>query len=65
MVINGVAGIVVVVVIVGGGHSLRSNYETWTAIAGSTIWCKFFSTSRSAATRTCAAARKGLSGSVQ
>jgi hypothetical protein len=27
-------------------------YENWTAIAGTTIWCKFFATSRSAATPT-------------
>ena len=41
MVINGVAGVVVSVVIVWvlvGGIP----YENWTAIAGSTIWCKFF-----------------------
>ena len=39
--INMIAGAVVVVVIVFVllGH-LR--YDTWTAIAGSTIWCKFF-----------------------
>jgi hypothetical protein len=41
MVVNGVAGIVVLITILwvalGGVH-----YETWTAIAGSTIWCKFF-----------------------
>jgi hypothetical protein len=40
MAINGVAGLVVSFVIVGvvvGGIP----YDTWTAIAGSTIWCKF------------------------
>lgn len=39
--INLVAGVVLVVVILSvlAGHL---NYETWTAIAGSTIWCKFF-----------------------
>jgi small-conductance mechanosensitive channel len=40
MVVNGVAGTVVLVVI---GLVLFSgiSYETWTAIAGSTIWSKF------------------------
>jgi small-conductance mechanosensitive channel len=40
MVINGAAGTVVVVVIVSV-VLFALNYETWTAIAGSTIWCKF------------------------
>jgi len=41
MAINGIAGAIAVFVIVGvavGGM----DYDTWTAIAGSTIWCKFF-----------------------
>jgi hypothetical protein len=41
LVINGVAGVIVLLVIVGvivGGMP----YEKWTAIAGSTIWCKLF-----------------------
>jgi hypothetical protein len=39
--INGVAGTVAVCVI--GGVALAAlPYETWTAIAGSTVWCKFF-----------------------
>lgn len=40
-VINLIAGAVVVMVIVSValGHL---DYQTWTAIAGSTIWCKFF-----------------------
>lgn len=40
MLINGVAGVVVALVIVWvavGGMP----YENWTAVAGSTIWCKF------------------------
>ena len=41
MAINGVAGIVVVYVIVQVIIT-GMPYETWTAIAGSTIWCKFF-----------------------
>jgi small-conductance mechanosensitive channel len=41
MVINGVAGVVVVVVIVSVVAS-GLPYAAWTAIAGSTIWCKFF-----------------------
>lgn len=41
MLVNLVAGVVVVIVIVAValGHL---DYGTWTAIAGSTIWCKFF-----------------------
>ena len=39
--INMIAGAVVVVVIVFVLLG-RLDYETWTAIAGSTIWCKFF-----------------------
>ena len=41
MAINLIAGTIAAVVIVAVllGHL---NYETWTAIAGSTIWCKFF-----------------------
>jgi small-conductance mechanosensitive channel len=41
MAVNLVAGVIVVVVIVA---VLLGNldYSTWSAIAGSTIWCKFF-----------------------
>jgi hypothetical protein len=41
MTINLVAGIVVVFVILGVATGSLS-YEVWSAIAGSTIWCKFF-----------------------
>jgi small-conductance mechanosensitive channel len=41
MAINGVAGIVVLMVIVWVVLGAVP-YETWTAIAGTTIWCKFF-----------------------
>ena len=41
MAINGLAGIVVLFVIVWV-IAFGTPYETWTAIAGSTIWCKFF-----------------------
>ena len=41
MAINGLAGIVAVFVIVGVLMGALP-YETWTAIAGSTIWIKFF-----------------------
>jgi small-conductance mechanosensitive channel len=41
MVINGVAGTVVVVVIVSV-VLFGLPYDTWTAIAGTTIWSKFF-----------------------
>jgi small-conductance mechanosensitive channel len=41
MAINGVAGIVVVFVIFGV-LVVGLPFDTWTAIAGSTIWCKFF-----------------------
>ncbi|WP_298835312.1 hypothetical protein [uncultured Piscinibacter sp.] len=41
MAINGLAGIVAVFVIVSV-IAFGTPYETWTAIAGSTIWCKFF-----------------------
>jgi hypothetical protein len=41
MTINAVAGIVVVCVIIGIVTG-TFEYETWSAIAGSTIWCKFF-----------------------
>ena len=40
MIINGLAGTLVSVVIVLVVFS-GIPYETWTAIAGSTIWCKF------------------------
>lgn len=41
MAINGVAGLIVLMTIVWVLYS-GIPYETWTAIAGSTIWCKFF-----------------------
>lgn len=41
MLINAVAGVVVVCVIVSVVVA-ATPYQTWTAIAGSTIWCKFF-----------------------
>lgn len=41
MAINGLAGVVVVCVI-GMVLMGAADYGTWTAIAGSTIWCKFF-----------------------
>lgn len=41
MVINLVAGTIVVCVIVAVVLGVV-DYETWSAIAGSTIWCKFF-----------------------
>lgn len=41
MLINFVAGGIAVVVIVSVIFG-QIPYETWTAIAGSTIWCKFF-----------------------
>lgn len=40
-IINGLAGVVVVLVIVGVVTGALA-YETWSAIAGTTIWCKFF-----------------------
>lgn len=41
MAINGVAGVAIVVAI--AGVLLQGMpYQVWTAIAGSTIWCKFF-----------------------
>lgn len=39
--INAIAGVVVVFVIVGVVFGAMP-YETWTALAGSTIWCKLF-----------------------
>ncbi len=41
MLVNLVAGVVIVVVIVSVALA-QLDYSTWTAIAGSTIWCKFF-----------------------
>lgn len=41
MAINGVAGTAAVFVIVGVGLG-QLPYDNWTAIAGTTIWCKFF-----------------------
>lgn len=40
-IINAVAGVVAVFVIVGVLFGALP-YATWTAIAGTTIWCKFF-----------------------
>ena len=40
-VINAMAGAIAVFVIVGVALGMLE-YEQWTAIAGSTIWCKFF-----------------------
>lgn len=40
MAINGLAGTAVVFVIVGV-IAVGLAYETWSAIAGTTIWCKF------------------------
>ncbi|HEY0859175.1 MAG TPA: hypothetical protein VGE16_19055 [Albitalea sp.] len=40
MAINGIAGAVAVFVIVAVLTGTM-DYDTWTAIAGSTIWCKF------------------------
>lgn len=39
--INLVSGVIIVVVIVGVALG-AFEYETWTAMAGGTIWCKFF-----------------------
>jgi ABC-type Fe3+ transport system permease subunit len=41
MLINALAGVVVLFVILGVVGGLLP-YDTWTAIAGTTIWCKFF-----------------------
>ena len=41
MIINLIAGTVAAVVIVSVALG-QLDYNTWTAIAGSTIWCKFF-----------------------
>lgn len=41
MAINGIAGAIAVFVIVAVAAGAM-DYRTWTAIAGSTIWCKFF-----------------------
>ena len=41
MIINLIAGTIAVVVIVAVALG-QVDYDTWTAIAGSTIWCKFF-----------------------
>jgi small-conductance mechanosensitive channel len=41
MIINLISGTVVTVVIVSVALG-QLDYNTWTAIAGSTIWCKFF-----------------------
>ena len=41
MIINMIAGTVATVVIISVALG-QLDYNTWTAIAGSTIWCKFF-----------------------
>lgn len=41
MVINALAGAIAVFVVVAV-PTMGLPYDTWTAIAGSTIWCKFF-----------------------
>ena len=41
MTLNLIAGTIVVVVIVAVSLG-KLDYATWSAIAGSTIWCKFF-----------------------
>lgn len=41
MLVNLIAGVVAVAVIVAVALG-QLDYHTWTAIAGSTIWCKFF-----------------------
>jgi ABC-type phosphate transport system permease subunit len=41
MMVNLTAGVVAVVVVVAV-PLVQLDYNTWTAIAGSTIWCKFF-----------------------
>lgn len=41
MLINAVAGLAVVYAIIGVATGVLP-YDTWTAIAGTTIWCKFF-----------------------
>ena len=40
-IINALAGVVAVFVIIGVASGSLA-YDTWTAIAGTTIWCKFF-----------------------
>jgi len=41
MLINAIAGLAVLYVIISVAAGLLP-YDTWTAIAGTTIWCKFF-----------------------
>jgi len=41
MLVNLISGVVAVTVIVAVALG-RLDYNTWTAVAGSTIWCKFF-----------------------
>jgi len=41
MALDGIAGTIIVAVIVAIA-AIQIPYEAWTAIAGSTIWCKFF-----------------------
>jgi small-conductance mechanosensitive channel len=41
MLINGIAGAVATFVIVAVA-AIGLPYDTWTAMAGSTVWCKFF-----------------------
>lgn len=56
MVINILAGTVAVFAI-GGVILGELNYDTWTAIAGSTIWCKFFASFALSRTAHASAAR--------
>ena len=55
--INLLAGCVTVFVIVGVAVGAL-HYDTWTAIAGSTIWCKFFASFALSRQAHAAAARK-------
>lgn len=41
LLINLVAGVIIVVVLVGVLVLGAFDYETWTSLAGGTIWCKF------------------------
>jgi small-conductance mechanosensitive channel len=58
MIINLIAGTIAVVVIVAVALG-QLDYDTWTAIAGSTIWCKFFASFALSRHAHAAAARAG------
>jgi small-conductance mechanosensitive channel len=58
MIINLIAGTIAVVVIVAVALG-QLDYDTWTAIAGSTIWCKFFASFALSRHAHAAAARVG------